>query len=101
MRANIHPHLYNPPFVSSARTAATLKATPNNGQISRFPTFLLDGQEISERHQQNLLLVGAGQKIKTEISTCIFTSLNSNHFETTNKTESGHEAFTRSTDIRA
>ena len=54
MRANIHPHLYNPPFVYLARTAATLKATPNNGQISRFPTFLLDGQEISERHQQNL-----------------------------------------------
>ena len=54
MRANIHHHLYNPPFVSSTWTAATLKATPNNGQISRFPTFLLDGQEISERLQQNL-----------------------------------------------
>ena len=37
--------------------AVTLKAPRNNGQISRFPTFLLPSQEISERQFQNLALL--------------------------------------------
>ena len=54
---NTQPCVYNtqsPLSLRRTRTTATLKVTPNNGEISRFPPFLLAGQEISERHQQNL-----------------------------------------------